>query len=80
MMGEAGFSLGVVMDNKGIAPFISAGVGLGAFPPRIDFSFQITMSKRANTRKPHANLDFVNGVDIGNSYGLDVATSESQTS
>ncbi|KAA0992801.1 DUF6443 domain-containing protein [Dyadobacter aurulentus] len=80
IFGEAGFSAGVAMDSRGIAPFVSAGIGLGASPPGIDFSLQITMSKRADTKMTHTNLDFVNGVDIGNSYGLGFTLSESQTS
>jgi RHS repeat-associated protein len=80
IFGEAGFSAGVAMDSYGVAPFVSAGIGVGASPPGIDFSLQFTMSKRANTKIPYSGLDFVNGVDIGNSYGLGIAASESQTS
>ncbi|MCE6992284.1 C69 family dipeptidase [Dyadobacter sp. CY323] len=80
IFGEAGFNAGVAMDSRGIAPFVSTGIGVGLAPPGIDFSLQVTMSKRANNLRRHRNLRFVDGVDIGNSYGLGFAFSESQTS
>lgn len=77
---EGGVSAGVAMDPYGIAPFISTGIGAGGTRyPGVDFSLQFTMSRRADTSIPHTGLGFVDGVDIGNSIGLGVTLSESQT-
>jgi RHS repeat-associated protein len=79
IFGEAGFSAGVAMDSRGIAPFISTGIGLGFAPPGIDFSLQFTMSERVNSSIPHKNLGFVKGAENGVSLGFGATLSSSQS-
>jgi hypothetical protein len=58
-----------------------AGIGVGAAKePSIDLSVQVNMSERINRTKKHKDLSFVNGVDIGNSFGLLVGLSRVRTS
>ena len=79
IFGEAGFSAGVAMDSRGIAPFVSTGIGLGFAPPGIDFSLQFTMSERVNRLIPHKNLGFVKGAENGVSLGFGATLSSSQS-